>query len=862
MMRFLPEALTNLSEACLLTDDPDRAKVYAHKCALILWQLAVHYPDYLYEVQSREGKARSTYKGKLFNAIWEVNVPVYCAPAYDAVRPFLPEDDALQAIAGGSAEEIDATIRGRLLTEAARCITDGSRRIIGNYGSHQRALVILAQALNEREHHPTSEEMIRYVVANENVDTYQDLGMRDALENLVYRDGMPFESPGYNNGWVSHMTDVAEALVGVGVNLFETRRFAKLLQWPFDLQTAGIFAPSHGDTGNMFAQGGMWSPDVCRIALPYVKDPRIAWAARSSAGSEKVLFDRPSEELVGDHPDSEEPAIGSQPFHFPAYGLARLQHGENGDATASVLFYGFHGAHMHHDQLNLVLFARRNCLLTDIGYPEQTDPYNHRRFGFHNNTVAHNTVVVDSCKQARGPGILYGYEPNGPVQFVDASCEGAYPGTVSLYRRANLLVKAAPGRSYLFDVFTIHGGTQHDWSVHGTQSDLVCDPPLGPARDQGTLAGADVPYESFYDDPELVDKPLGSVPYTGYTGSGFQFLSDVQEGTLDGTALCDWRLTRPKEGQPERPWEGIGLRAHLIGEDEEILACEGPVQKYDYLPKTVPFLIRRRSGQDLASTFITVFEPYGGEDWIESVSRLTVEPDDGCVVAVRVALRDGSSHVLFHSRRPTESYTVGEGLQVSTQAACLALDESGEPIGATLLNGTVLRRGDFLLEGKGLRRSRIASVDYEAGVVEIEDPILGEDLLPGQTILVAPDSFGDCLTVERRIDATRFSISDEDLQVAGGPITGIDPDRSHIATPVPNPHARVGMTVLNSRMEPQGCLVERDESGWILDRGGLGPLTPDNFPKAAGDETPRFSVVMAAPDDEVLIPHLAQFSRA
>ena len=189
------------------------------------------------------------------------------------------------------------------------------------------------------------------------------------------------------------------------------------------------------------------------------------------------------------------------------------------------------------------------------------------------------------------------------------------------------------------------------------------------------------------------------------------------------------------------------------------------------------------------------------------------------------------------------------------------LDAEGSPVGATLLNGTVLRKGDFLLEGKGLRRSRVASVGYEAGVVEIADPILDEDLLPGQTILVAPDTFADCLTVERRIDATRFSIGDEDPQVAGGPVTGIDPDRGHIATPVPNPHARVGMTVLNSRMEPQGRFAERDESGWLLDRGDLGTLTPDSFPKTAGDENPRFSVVMAAPGDEVLIPHLAQFSR-
>jgi hypothetical protein len=65
------------------------------------------------------------------------------------------------------------------------------------------------------------------------------------------------------------------------------------------------------------------------------------------------------------------------------------------------------------------------------------------------------------------------------------------------------------------------------------------------------------------------------------------------------------------------------------------------------------------------------------------------------------------------------------------------------------------------------------------------------------------------------------------------------------------------MTVLNSRMEPQGRLAERVESGWVLDRTDLGPLSIGSFPREAGDDTPRFSVVMAARGDEVVIPHLA-----
>jgi hypothetical protein len=62
------------------------------------------------------------------------------------------------------------------------------------------------------------------------------------------------------------------------------------------------------------------------------------------------------------------------------------------------------------------------------------------------------------------------------------------------------------------------------------------------------------------------------------------------------------------------------------------------------------------------------------------------------------------------------------------------------------------------------------------------------------------------------------------------------------------------MTVLNSRLEPQGKLAAGDR--WTLDRTGLGPLKPGDFPAGEGGLGPRFAVVMAGPGDEVWIPDL------
>ncbi len=862
MLRSLLPAISTLGTAAVMCEEdaPEAARKYAHKCALLLWQLAEYYPDYEYSKQSREGKEHNpNYTGKITNHIWEVQTPAACAPAYDATRPFLAGDAELQQLTGKSGEEIDAEIRERLLMEAARCTTDGSHRIAANYGSHQRPLLLLAAVLDEQEEHPTSAEMIEYVVANPDPKGQNDIGLRDALESLVYRDGMPQESIGYNYGWVNSLTDVAEGLLDVDVNFFRDRRFQRLITWPFDVMIAGAFVPPMGDTGNMYAHGRPLNSTVAAAALPHVRDPRMAHVLRESPGGGRDVFKEPIEDLLAQFPEQKMEPIGVKPFHFAGYGLAYLQNGSEANRTASAFFYGRYPGHAHADQLNIMLFSHGNALLTDIGYPEQTDSRNHKLSAFYTNTVAHNTVVVNARKQGRGPGKLYAYQPAGFAQFVDASCDNAYGGVVSMYRRANMLVELSPTESYLFDVFYVRGGNQHDYCALGPPSVFTADPPLGPAQQKGTLAGEDVPYEHFYDDERFAAQPLGSMAYGGYKGSGFQYLFNVRRAQLQGHAVCEWRMKAPSEEDTKYPWEGIGLRAHLIGTGEELIAADSKPQKYKSLPDTIQYMLRRRTGEDLASTFVTVYEPYKDTAFIKRASSVSLEPDDGQAAVVRIELAEGGTHYAFHSLAPEQTYTLDGKVRVAGQAACVALDAAGKLEKAMLFNGTELSIGDLKLSSGGPQRSKIASVDYAHGIVEIADPVLSKHFLPGQTIIVAPDTFADCLTVQNVIDETHFSIGDEDVRTAGGPVNGVIPDENRIVTSVSTPHTQAGMTVLNSLSQPQGRLAE--DRNTILDRAGLGSLKPEDFPKAPDGSQARFSVVMAGPGDEVLIPSLVEFVR-
>jgi len=856
MLRFLVPAIDVLGEAAVLADEPGQARKYAHKCGVLLWQLAVHYPEYQYEKQSREAREHNpSYTGRITNMIWEVGPPATCARAYDAIWPYLRDDEGLQALAGLSGEGLDAFIRERILLTAARDITSANGRNRGNYGMHQQTLVTLAVALDEREQSPTSAEMINWVLANPSPRVNADMGLYDALDNLVHRDGMPQESPAYNYGWVNKLTQVAEALLSSGVNLFENRRFQRLLTWHYDLTLAGKFIPPLGDTGNMFARSSPMKAPVCRAALPWLKDPRLAADLRRHSGGIRDLYRVPDEELLAGYPQEAPEAAEPTSHHFPAYGLALLRSGAADSTTALALHYGSWRHHMHHDQLNLLLFAHDNALLCDVGYPEQTDAFNERRTGIWNNTIAHNTVTVDARKQGRGLGKLHAYEPNGFAKVADASCHPYAQCT--LYRRASMVVEVAPGQSYVFDVFYVRGGSQHDFACMGTQGDFICDPELGPVQAEGSLAGPDVPYAQFYDDPKLKDKPFGSVSFGGYTGSGFQYLRNVQRAPLRRHAVAEWKLTKPLPGQPRRPWEGIGLRAHLVGTDEEVIAADCQPQRYKYLPPWVKHLIRRRTGEDLSSTFVTVFEPYRGSTWIETVKSAKLEPSDDDAVAVVVTLGNGERHYCFHSLRPERKYVVDGELTVAGQTACLVLGQNGTPQCAMLLNGRELAYGRLRLEGRGQRRSRVVQVDYANGTIDLADAIVGSDLLQGQTVLVEPEGFCASVIVREVLSPTRLSIGDEDLRVGGGPVTQIVPETNRLITSVASPHAQPGMTVLNGRLQVQGKLVEGDR--WTLDRADLPRLKPSDFPTDERGLGPRFSVAMVGPGDEVVLPSLVSY---
>jgi len=849
---LLLPAIDDLSRAYLITADGR----YAHACALLLWQLAEYYPRYCYEKQSRYGKeVTPDYKGRLLYHTWESNNTCRVVPpAYGAVRPAIEGDRVLFGLTGQTAKQIRTHIEDRMLRTMANDIMDGSDRIQGNYGMHQHSLLRIAEVLKYSRKRPTSRQMREYVIRNPEPKSYFQMGMVDALNNLLHRDGYPLESPGYNVAWIRALSGMAEALGREGRSIVSMARFRKLFAWPIRMTCAGEFVPSYGDSGDLFHRLLGWTSDVFEPAYRHGKDPLFA-RALAHPKTEHIR------DLFGDPIDAKELAeaarkaprrLGETSELMPGVGFASLQTGSEANRTALAVFYGIYWGHAHYDRLQLDLYAWRHALTPDLGYPETADAYDPRRAGFISHTVTHNTVMVNARRQALARGRLHIYDPGGFAQLVEISAEACYPKTARLYRRTLMLVDVGPDKAYVVDIFRVRGGRQHDWIVHGTQADFDSDLPMSAPRENGTVAGPAVPYGHFYDDRRYDNDNEAHVPYHLYEGSAFQWLFNVQEAKLNGVGTARWRLNRPPDLYPQRPPAGVVLRAHLVGQDETVVACDGIPQRRETWPDTLKFLLRRRVGDDLESVYVTVFEPYKDAPFIESVRPIPLAAGTDLPVALEIAC-GRSMHILFSRlEAPAGMASVLEldgGITLDARAAVLERTEAGDYGQTYLLDGG---KSDGRLAGSAPApavRTRVEHVDYERGVVTLARPVLTDTPPAGGVAIVESRRHADVISVAEIIDRRTFAVGDEDLSAGTLNVTSARGDRIHFA-PKHVWFIQPGMTVVNEAEKAVGRIKSVEQGAARLTGSSL---TMRDFPDCNRDGQRTCRVMVVGPGDSVVL---------
>jgi len=701
-------AILNLGRAYLLTGD----KRYSHKAAVMLYRLAEVYPSMDYQTQSYFALGRlaagGNYKGKVFNHIWETDFSQDFAECYDSIWNTIDGDTALQHFYQKDGKQIRSFIEANLLEEAMDAYAKD--QISGNYGTHQRSLIYLLLARQNAD----TQKYFSALVNDPGKDRPHS-GLRYTLYNQIWRDGNPLESPGYNWGGFTYSYAVlSEMLQRGGYHLYDDPKLKLLFDWPLNILTIGKFTPDIGDSGSTLGgtkgHEGANAYNVYRSAYAAYHDPRyLQWLATSHlTGAEGIRnFDALFSPLL---PEAKTPdenrALPPQPSRlFAGYGLGILNNPK--DTSALALTYNLHVSHYHWDFLNFGLFANGQKMMPDLGYPDAMNGTVKEIYTWSKNTISHNTVVVDKQQQNRNePGILHDFANASFARSIDASSP-AY-SQASEYRRNMIMVDAGNGQSYTVDFFRVAGGKVHDYSLHGPPGKVQPLEGVWSEPAKGTFAGENVKWGEIYDDPVLGGKNYKGA-YSGYRGSGYQYLYNVQQ-FQQGKLLLQYQHMNDAKAQ---------LRIHLLpGQNQKYYIADA----YD-LPRkkshVLKYLIARHeatSDTPLKSTFVSVLETYSEKSYIQNTEKLPLDTGDG--VAVKVA-RNGFTDVILSSTNNAIKVLSAYHLRTDAQHVVVTFDQKGILKRVFFSDGNYLKIGGRQFTASAIK-GIVTAVSPEQQSVQIE----------------------------------------------------------------------------------------------------------------------------------------------
>ncbi len=843
--RCIINGIRSLSRAYLLTGD----RLFAHKAAVLFRRVAEVYPNMNHEQQSRFGELMGSqgtrYTGKIVNLIWEsYQVGPSLAEAYDNIWDSIDGDTALQKFYGQTGEQIRACIEANFFEEAIDGYFHDMMR--GNYGTHQRALLMLAVV---RQHGDNP----RYVdeVLHRSTGHLLRIGFDYALYDSVYRDGAPHESPDYNFVWIRTIAATGELLKKLGYDIATIPRLKRMFDQPLDSITVGQLSDPLGDSSNRYA------PLIGKDSLTYQRglqlyhDPRyaaylagIGATGDQSFGSFEALFSPalPDSPLTANRPEPAHPEpverveghakriVPPQPSRiFSGYGSAILN---NPADTRSVdLFYGLHVAHYHHDRLHFDLFANGQDMMPDLGYPDGANEFNSSIFTWSKTSISHNTVTVDAHRQPANPAGHLQFFADGPfARALIADASDTYPQT-SVYRRTLVMVDVpdtatAKDRGYVVDFFDVTGGHQHDYSLHGPTGKFTALGGTWSAPEPGTLAGPNVKVGELYDDPVRGAKDFkGS--YLNYEGSGFQHLVNVQRlQSGAGDFIAEYVHDKDPNAR---------LRIRVLPQPgQELIRAEARVSPIKY-PEIVTYLIARHVNgpgePPLKSTFVAALEPFSTEHFITGVTR---EEFDGNTI-VTVSRTDGETDYIIHGtgRRALTrgSVNLGDGAEV----VVVTFNAIDEPIRAFLSDGEFpvsLQVGDRKFTATGLQ-GKITALDATTGKLHVRlaagSPTPDLTTLPGRVLHLSNPLRSTVHTITaatRDGDDLVLTVKD-DLRVGLVHVDSVEGNLIHSKTALRLFAIYRGTTLCNRADQPLATVQEAKDTGELtLTAPPTGKISP------------------------------------
>lgn len=309
-------------------------------------------------------------------------------------------------------------------------------------------------------------------------------------------------------------------------------------------------------------------------------------------------------------------SVNKQQWH-----LAILRSGKGKDARALWLDYDSGGKHSHMDGMNLGLFAKGLDLLPEFGYPPvQFGGWGSANANWYKATAAHITVVVDGRNQKGGVGKTTLWTEGDAFRAMRFSSPGMGVGT-SRFERTAALIDISDKDAYVLDVFRVKGGRQHTKTFHSHFGRMT---PKG-----------------------LRTAPVKKGPVPGIMRN---FRRDAQP--KPGWEV-DWRI-EDRYGYLKRRAD-VHLRYIDLTPNVQAFLCEGWIVEGGFDKSTTTWiprlLVQRQAKQNLASTFVSVIEPYERRSNLKKVERLDLKSASGrsltdSHIAVQVTLHDGRRDLL------------------------------------------------------------------------------------------------------------------------------------------------------------------------------------------------------------------------
>jgi hypothetical protein len=290
---------------------------------------------------------------------------------------------------------------------------------------------------------------------------------------------------------------------------------------------------------------------------------------------------------------------------WSSLGNAALGNGKGTEQIVVNLNWSGNYGHSHYDNASLILFAKGEELLSDIGYTHSK----YRGWTLH--TASHNTVVIDQKAQDAGSiknpvtGHLKFYDDkNENVKVIDVDASPAY-AVAGTYRRRLIMVHAAEGRDYVIDRFDVEGGNTHDWFLHGMcEQEGKMETSISIETKVKTLVpdwgGINIPKNQYDSDIE------------GKRIHAYSYLKNIKSGKTSKPWTATWRYE--KSGLRTHNFLPAGSEIFTFSSPSVRLAGENDNKLDDFMRLG---LMQRHTGGK--SSFATVHEPFNEKPWIESV---------------------------------------------------------------------------------------------------------------------------------------------------------------------------------------------------------------------------------------------------